>query len=488
MDMQEIKPVFEKKQALLAGDSEKIAAQHAAGKLTARERIGKLLDAGSFVETDTLLSSDGKYSGVVTGYGTVEERPVYLFAQDYTVHGGAMSASQAQKINKILDLAAKTGAPVLCMCDSAGVKVDEGALAMNAFSSVYSRMVKMSGVCPMIAVIQGPVVGGAAMIAELADVTVQVKKIGQLMVYGPTVVGSMNGKTLTAEQVGGADLMLKQGGVSLVAETEDDATNLCVKLLSLLPASNMEAAEIIDTDDMNRVLDENNLQTAAGIMSELADCGEVIEMNTEYGKALKVALARIGGHSVGIVCSDASVNDGMLDAASALKAARFIRFCDAYDLPVVSMIDSKGVVVPDENHQAETLRAVSAMLYAYAEASCGKVSVITGKAVGQSYITMAGKDIADMTYAWPDAVISALTPEAAVQVLNSEELKNGVSRFQLEAAFIAEKAGVIHAASQGLIDDICAPADTRKYIISALEMLESKSDSTPVKKHGNMPL
>lgn len=484
MDM---KLVMEQKEALLAGNQEKISKQHASGKATARERISQLLDAGSFVETDTLLAANGDYAGVVTGYGTVDGRPVYLFSQDFTVHGGAMGVAQAQKINKILDLAVKTGAPVICVSDSAGVKVDEGAKAMNAFASIYARMAKMSGICPMINLVMGPVVGGAAMLSQLADVTVQAKKTSALMVYGPTVVGSLTGKTLNAEQVGGTDAMGKGGAISLAAENEEQAIALCKKVLSYLPGCNREFAELIDNDDLNRVI-TGDAENAEELLKDIADLGEYIELKKEYGKALHTVLCRIGGHSTGIVCCDCSVNEGMIDAESALKAARFIRFCDCYDLPVVSLINSKGVKVPDEDHQADTLRAVSALLYAYAEATTAKISVITGKAIGQSYVAMAGKDIADMTYAWPEAVISALTPEAAVQVLYANELKNGGNRFQLEAAFMAEKAGVINAASEGLVDDICEPAETRKYIITALEMLQTKEEITMDRKHGNMPM
>lgn len=482
----EMKLILEQKEALLSGNTEKIAAQHASGKATARERIEKVLDAGSFVETDTLLADNSEYAGVVTGYGTVDGRPVYLFAQDFTVHGGAMGTAQAKKINKILDLAMKTGAPVLCLSDSAGVKVDEGARAMNAFASIYARMAKISGVCPIINLVMGPVIGGAAMLSQLADITVQVEKIGQLMVYGPTVVGSLTGKTLNAENVGGAAVMSKGGAVSLTASDENEAVTLCKKILSYLPGSNREFAEVIDTDDMNRVIGEQ-YDSAEALMTAIADLGQYIELKASFGSALHTALCRIGGHAVGLVCSD-TADDGMIDSDSALKAARFIRFCDCYDLPVVSLIDSKGVKVPDENHQAETIKAVSALLYAYAEATTAKVSVITGNAIGQSYVAMAGKDIADMTYAWPDAVISALTPEAAVQVLCAKQLREGASRFQLEASFMAEKAGVINAAAEGLIDDVCIPSETRKYIIAAIEMLLTKEENGPDRKHGNNPM
>lgn len=486
IDTQEIELVLQQKQSVLAGDAGKTAKQHASGKLTARERIDALLDAGSFVETDALLSDMEGGSGVVTGYGTVQDRPVYVFAQDFTVHGGAMGEMQSKKICKLLKLALTTGAPVVALCDSAGVRVDEGARAMNAFSAVYAAMSRMSGICPLITVIAGPVVGGAAMIAQLSDITVQVRKIGQLMVYGPTVVGSLTGKNLSAETVGGADAIAAQGGVALTAGTEQEAFSLVIRALQLLPSSNSEYTEILDSDDLNRQLTEAVRESAAALMTEVADAGDVLELYAAFGPEIHTALCRIGGHVCGLVVSDAAVNDGMLSANGAAKTARLISLCDSYDIPVVSLLDSKGIAVPDEAHQAETIKAAAQLLYAYATASCGKVSVITGRAIGQAYVAMAGKENADMTYAWPGAVISALTPEAAVQVLYTEQLEAGKSRFELEAAFAREVADAVSVAKQGLIDDICLPEDTRKYIIAALEMLTGKNETLPDRKHGNM--
>lgn len=490
---QDLKQVLAKKQAILQGDAERIAKQRAAGKLTARERVGKLLDAGSFVELDALVSKNNDYAGVITGYGTVQDRPVYLFAQDFTVHGGAMGEMQAKKICKVLDLAQKTGAPVIALCDSAGVRVDEGAAAMNAYASIYAKMAKMSGVCPMIALVMGPVVGGAALIAQLADVSIEAGKVGQLMVYGPQVMSAMTGKTFDAAAVGGADAMTKQGGIALTAEDEDAALALAIEVLDLLPSCNAEDAAIVDTDDMNRILPQIDADDAGALMAAMADAGKVIELYKEWGKEIRVALCRMGGRSVGLVCSNAKENDGVLTPAAAAKAARFIRLCDCYSLPVVSLINSKGIAVPAVEEQAATMIAAAQLLYAYAEATTAKVSVVVGNAIGQAYVAMGGKANADVTYAWPGAVISALTPEAAVQVLYTEELKAGKepaleTRAKLESEFAANVADGVAAAAAGMIDDVCDPAQTRKYVIAALEMLSSKRDSNPPKKHGNLPL
>lgn len=490
---QELKRVLDKKNGILNGDADRIAKQRAQGKLTARERVAKLVDEGSFVETDALLSRNGDYSGVVTGYGTVQDRPVYLFAQDFTVRGGAMGVQQAQKILKVLDLAQKTGAPVIALCDSAGVRLDEGAAAMNAYAQVYTKMVRMSGVCPMIALVLGPCVGGAALISQLCDVSIMVEKVGKMMVYGPQVMSAISGKTYTDETAGGAKAMAAQGGVALTAENEDAAIALAWQVLDLLPACNAEDAPIVDTDDMNRLLPAIDANDSNALLGAMADAGQYVELYKEWGKEIRVALCRIGGRSVGIVASNAAENEGMLTPAAAAKAARFIRLCDCYSLPVVSLINSKGVAVPEVNSQSWTMISVAQLLYAYAEATCPKVSVVVGNAIGQSYIAMAGKGNADMIYAWPGAVISAVTPEAAVQVLYTKELKEGKepaleTRARLEKEFSEDVADGVAAAAAGMIDDVCDPAETRKLVIAALEMLSSKRESNPPKKHGNLPL
>lgn len=493
MSEQNLKQVLAKKQAILQGDADGIAKQRAAGKLTARERVMKLLDAGSFVETDALVSRGEDYAGVITGYGTVQDRPVYLFAQDFTVHGGAMGKAQAAKICKVLDLAQKTGAPVIALCDSAGVRVDEGAEAMNAYASIYAKLAKMSGVVPVIALVLGPVVGGAALIAQLADVSIEAAGVGQLMVYGPQVVSAMTGKTFDAKTLGGAETMAAQGGVALTAENEDEAISLAVQVLDLLPGSNAEDAPIVDTDDLNRVLPAIDADDSDALLGAMADGASYIELYKAWGKELRIALARVGGRTVGLVAGNAKENDGMLTPAAAAKAARFIRLCDCYSIPVVSLINSKGIAVPDAKAQSWTMITAAQLLYAYAEATTPKVSVIVGNAIGQAYVAMGGKANADMTYAWPGAVISALTPEAAVQVLYVDELKADTkpaleTRAELEAKFAADVADGVAAAKAGMIDDVIDPAETRKHVIAALEMLSSKRESNPPKKHGNLPL
>ena len=349
------------------------------------------------------------------------------------------------------------------------------------------------GVVPVIALVLGPVVGGAAMIAQLADITIEAENVGQLMVYGPQVMSAISGKTVDAKAVGGAKTMAAQGGVALTAKDEDEAISLAVQVLDYLPGCNAEDAAIVDTDDMNRILPVLDAADAESQLAAMADGAAYVELFKDYGKEIRVALTRIGGRPVGLVVGNGKENDGVLTAQSASKAARFIRLCDCYSLPVVSLINSKGVAVPAVDEQAATIKATTQLLYAYAEATTAKVSIVTGNAIGQAYVAMGGKSNADVTYAWPGAVISALTPEAAVQVLYTDDLKADKkpalqSRAELEAKFAADVADGVAAAAAGMVDDVIDPAETRKYVIAALEMLSSKRESNPPKKHGNLPL
>ena len=490
---QELRQVLARKQAILQGDAARIAKQHGAGKLTARERIAALLDQGSFVEMDALLSREGDYAGVVTGYGTVQERPVYVFAQDFTVHGGAMGEQQAQKVCRLLDLALKTGAPVVALCDSAGVRVDEGARAMNAYARIYAKLARMSGVCPILALVLGPVVGGAALIAQLADIAIEAENVGELMVYGPMVVSAMTGRTVDAKKLGGAAAMAEQGGIALTAANEEQAIALAAQVLSLLPSCSAEEADLLDSDDMNRLIPAVEPGDSEALLSQMADGGAFVELYPAWGREIRVALTRVGSRSVGLVVSNAAETDGELTREAAGKAARFIRFCDCYSLPVISLINSRGIQVPEEKNQAALMAAVAQLLYAYAEATVPKVSVVVGNAIGQAFVAMGGQDNADITYAWPGAVISALTPAAAVQVLYQDEMKQATGdpltvRQALEEKFACEVADGVAAAADGMVDDVIDPAQTRKYVIAALEMLSSKQDSNPPKKHGNLPL
>lgn len=487
---QDLKKVQALRTALTTGDEARIKAQREAGKLTAYQRIEKLVDAGSFVELFALVSDKGDAAGVVTGYATVQNRPVYLFAQDFTVHGGAMGKLQALKINKTLDLALKTAAPVIALCDSAGVRIDEGAAGMNAYAEIYKNIARLSGVSPIIAVVLGPAIGGAALIAQLADVSIIAKKVGSLMVFGPQVLAAMNGMDVKVEALGGADMMAAQGGTSLVAATEEEALALTAQLLSLLPGSNVEDADILDSDDLNRLLPDVAPADVNTLLASLFDAGSMVELKASYETGMRTALGRVGGHSVGVVATDG----GYLTAGAMQKAARFVHFMDCFNLPVISLINTNGVKVDKLDNQSWLMNAQSQLLYAYATATVPKLAVVTGSAIGQAYVAMGGKANADVTFAWPGAVISALTPEAAVAVLYGDAVKTDKdttpeqARVKYAAEYIENTASALCAAKDGLVDDVIDPAQTRKLLVASLEMLLSKRDSNPPKKHGNLPL
>ena len=486
---QDLQKVLEIRKAILDGSEQRLKEQRDAGKMTARERVEKLADAGSFVELFAMVSQNEEGAGVITGYGTIDQRPVYLFAQDFTVRGGAMGKAQAAKIVKLLDMALKTGAPVIALMDSAGVRIDEGAAAMSAYSEIYQKLARMSGVCPIVSLVLGPCIGGAALLTQLADVTIVAEKVGQMMVFGPQVMAAMNGMAVKAEEFGGAKVVAEMGACALTAESEDEAIAKAKKVLALLPSSNLEDTEIVDTDDMNRLLPAIDPADADALVNALADAGSAIELYADYGKNIKTVLCRMGGRTVAIVAAS-----GKLCAACLQKAARFVRFADCFAIPVVSLLNTCGVEVDSIKAQGWLFKAQAQLLYAYAEATTAKVAVVTGDAIGQAYVAMGGKGNADVTYAWPAAVISALTPEAAVAILYANEVKADkdlsveAARAKYADKYIDEVAGAVVAAKAGMVDDIIDPATTRQMLISAIEMLASKRDSNPPKKHGNLPM
>ena len=487
---QDLNQIQALRNALHKGDEKRVKAQRDLKKLTARERIEKIADVGSFVELYAFVSRQDEAAGVITGYATVQQRPVYLFAQDFTVHGGAIGKLQAQKINKLLDMALKTGAPVLMLCDSAGVRIDEGAEAMNAYAEIYRNMARLSGVCPMISLILGPCVGGAALLAQLSDISIMAKDVGRLMMFGPQVLSAMNGIDVDAVKVGGADMMAAQGGCTLVAANEEEAIAQAIKLLNLLPASNAEDADLLEADDMNRLLPTVDPADVDALLAHVLDAGTVVELTPAYENGMRTVMGRIAGRSVGVVATAG----GYLTAGALQKAARFVHFMDCFNLPVISFVNTSGVKVNGLDAQSWLMNAQSQLLYAFATATVPKLAVITGNAIGQAYVAMGGKASADVTFAWPGAVISALTPEAAVAVLYADKVSADTastpeaSRAKYASEFVKTAASAVVAAEAGLLDDIINPAETRKVLASALEMLASKRDYNPAKKHGNMPM
>lgn len=484
MDMVERgQAVAEEKAAVLRGNKERAAKQHQEGKNTARERIAKLFDAGSFVEMDALRTD----ANLAAGFGTVNGCAAYCFAQDYASCGGAMTKEQAEKIMKLLHMAQTVGAPVVALLDSAGVKITEGAASLPAYAGILQAMARLSGVCPMICCVMGPCTGLAALLTQVCDFTIQVKKTGTVALHSALVMNGEKGKEKTAEQLFGAETMAAQGVCAMTAENEDAAFAQVAALLDLLPACNMEDAPLTEGDDLNRLTVCEDAGDAAALMADLADENKLIELYAAYGDAVKTALCRMGGRTCGLVASDAAKDGGRLTAAACKKAARFIRLCDCYHLPVVSLVNTDGLSVPAVDGQGELIRGAADLCFAYSEATAPKIAVITGNAVGAAYAAMGGKASADMAYAWPDAMIAPLTAQAAVQTFDGEKLNAGESREELEKQYQAN-CGALFAAKTGMVDDVIEPRETRKHILAALEMLLSKHDVNLPKKHGNLPL
>ena len=482
--LQDLNQVLSRKQAIL--ESAGVEKQKQSGKLTARERVSLLLDGGSFVEQSMLFAD----AGVVTGCGTVEGRPVYVIAQDFAVMDGAVGEKQAKKIVKVLELARKTGTPVVTLCDSNGARVGEGAAALEAYADIFAHMARLSGVVPMIAVVAGPCVGAAAMTAQLSDIVLVAKPAGALLVAGPQVLASTMGKDLKAEDLGGGKTAVEYGAAHLACESEEEAIASVKTLLGMLPANNLEDAPFAPEEDMNRLV-EGLAAGADGreVITALADTGSVVELGKGFTGAV-TALGRMAGRTVAFVYT----GKGDTCDKRMNKITRFVRFADCYNIPVVSLVDSTGFeLFPTIDRQMSVMKAASALVYAYSEATTVKVTLVIGNAVGAMYVAMGGSANADATYAWPGAVISPMTGEAAIQVMWKDQIKASQgdavkAREELAAKYEAEVADGVCAAAAGLVDDVIDPADSRKMVIAALELLSSKRDSNPPKKHGNMPL
>ena len=425
----------------------------------------------------------------MAGSGTVDGRPVFVFAQDFAVMDGAMGAKQAKKIVKILEQARKTGTPVVAMCDSNGARVGEGAAALEAYADVFAHMARLSGVVPMISLVLGPCVGAAAMMAKLSDVVIVSKPAGALMMAGPQVLASAMKKDVKAEELGGADVAVKTGAAHFACESEADAMAKAKAVLGMLPANNLEDAPFFVEEDMNRRLEGFEAGCdGAELIAALADTGSVLEFGKGHTHAV-TALGKMAGRTVAFIYT----GKGDTCDNRMKKIARFVRFADCYNIPVVSLVDSTGLKLFDTvERQMAVLSAASTLVYAYSEATTVKVTLVIGNAIGSAYVAMGGSANADMTYAWPGSVISPMTGEAAIQIMWKDKIMASKgdavkAREELAAQYEAEVADGVNAAVEGLVD-VIDPADSRKMVIAALEILSSKRDSNPPKKHGNMPL
>lgn len=503
--------------AALGGGEKRIAAQHEKGKLTARERLALLLDEGSFEEFDTFVQHrctnfgidathpDG--DGVVTGQGTIDGRLVFVFAQDFTVNGGSLSKTMSEKICKVMDMATKVGAPVIGLNDSGGARIQEGIDSLAGYGEIFERNILASGVIPQISGIFGPCAGGAVYSPALTDFTIMVKDTSYMFLTGPSVVKSVTGEVVDQEQLGGASVHSTKSGVAhFAAENEQDGIDTIKALLSFLPQNNAETAPMKDSSDpvgriddaLNEIIPDNPNKPydMYGVIGSIVDDGIFLEVHKSFAKNIIVGFAHMGGRSVGIVANQPQVLAGVLDINASRKAARFVRFCDAFNIPLVTLVDVPGFLPGTQQEYGAIITNGAKLLYAYGEATVPKVTVTLRKSYGGSHIVMSCKQLrGDVNYAWPTAQIAVMGADGAVGVLYGKELK-AVTDPAEQAQLLEEKkkeyndlfCNPYQAAQKGYIEDVIEPRNTRFRVIRALAMLENKRQELPAKKHDNLPL
>ncbi len=496
------------------GGAGRIEKQHKAGKLTARERIDLLMDPGSFVEIDAFVkhrctefgmeSMEAPAEGVVTGYGTVDGRLVYVYAQDFTVVGGSLGEMHAKKICKVLDLALKMGAPVVGMNDSGGARIQEGVDALSGYGQIFYRNTIASGVIPQISVIMGPCAGGAVYSPALTDFIFMVDKTSQMFITGPQVIKTVTGEEVSSEDLGGAMTHNRTSGVAHFISPDEKACIEDIKrLLSFLPSNNLETAPIIETgDDLNRIEEAlNNIvpenpnkpYDMKEIIKAIVDNGDFLEVQPYYAQNIITAYARINGASIGIIANQPKVLAGCLDINASDKAGRFIRTCDAFNIPILNLVDVPGFLPGTNQEYGGIIRHGAKMLYAYSEATVPKVTMVVRKAYGGAYLAMCSKDLgADMVFAWPMAEIAVMGPEGAANIIFKKDIEGASDPAQARTEKIQEYrdkfATPYIAAGRGFVDAVIEPSETRQRLASAFEMLASKRESRPAKKHGNLPV
>ncbi|HKU49843.1 MAG TPA: acyl-CoA carboxylase subunit beta [Nitrososphaera sp.] len=502
-----------KKQAESGGGPEKIEAQHSKGKLTARERIALLLDEGTFVELDKYVThrsddpSIPKFygDGSVTGFGTIAGRQVFVFSYDFTVLGGSLGEMTGKKIAKAMDHAIKVGCPIIGIIDSGGARIQEGVSSLDAYGDIFFRNTMASGVIPQITASIGPCAGGAVYSPAMTDFVVMVENIGQMFVTGPEVVKEVLSQEVSFEELGGARAHGSKSGVAhFVAKNEYDCFDKIKKLVSFLPQNNTEEPPMAESssDDPNRIdanlvniLPENPYQQydIKEVIKSIVDNGDFFEIHELFAENVFVGFARMGGRAVGIVANQPMYLAGALDIHSSNKAARFIRFCDSFNIPIVTLVDTPGYLPGTDQEHNGIIRHGSKLLFAYCEATVPKITCIVGKAYGGAYIAMGSKNLrADVNYAWPTAEIAVLGPEAAITIIHRKDLKNSpdavATKKKLAKEYRDKFANPYIAAEKGIIDVVIDPAETRPMIIRALDALANKKESRPWKKHGNINL
>lgn len=513
--MDKINDLYDKKQKIaLGGGEDRINKQHSANKNTARERIQMLMDPNSFVEVDAFVEARSiefdmqkkkiAGDGVVTGYGTIDGRLVFVSSQDFTVIGGSLGEMHAKKITKVMDMAIKMGAPFISINDSGGARIEEGIDALSGFGDIFYRNTIASGVIPQISVIMGPCAGGAVYSPAITDFVFMVENTSQMFITGPQVIKSVTGEDVTFEQLGGASTHNSVSGVAhFKSSTEQDCFKEIKNLLSFLPDNNLSDSELMNNDDdLNRVVaelnsivpeDANKPYDMKEIISSIVDNSNFLEVQEDFAKNIIIGFARINGRAIGIIANQPKVNAGVLDVNSSDKASRFVRFCDAFNIPVVTFTDVPGYLPGVEQEHNGIIRHGAKLLYAFAEATVPKINVIVRKAYGGAYIAMNSKHLgADMVFAWPTAEIAVMGPEGAANIIFKKDIAQSDDPITFRTEKIQEYKDKFSnpyvAASRGYVDDVIEPAKTRIHIAAALEMLTSKRETRPSKKHGNIPL
>jgi len=503
-----------REQALAGGGPEAVERQHDRGKLTARERLDILLDDGSFVETDAFAvhrtegsdRHDERFlgDGVVTGHGTIDGRPVCVFSQDFTVFGGSLGEVFAEKMVKIMDLAVRMGVPLVGLNDSGGARIQEGVVSLGGYADIFFRNVRASGVVPQISAILGPCAGGAVYSPAMTDFVFMVRDTSHMFVTGPDVIRTVTGEDVTMEELGGAMTHASRSGVAhFAAPDEQTALEGIAQLLSFLPSNNLEEPPRIEpTDDPERACtlldtfmpDGSNVPyDVRDVIGEVVDDGELLEVAAEFAQNIVIGFARIDGRPVGIVANQPQHLAGVLDIDSASKAARFVRTCDAFNVPIVTFVDVPGFLPGTTQEFDGIIRHGAKLLYAYAEATVPKLTVILRKAYGGAYDVMGSKHIgADLNLAWPSAEIAVMGARGAVSILHRRELSASddpaALAADLEARYSAEFANPWRAAERGYLDAVILPSETRQQLVRGLRFTASKRESSPARKHGNMPL
>ncbi|MDN4607753.1 acyl-CoA carboxylase subunit beta [Sporosarcina highlanderae] len=509
-----INELYDKKREIeLGGGDERIAKQHEKGKLTARERINLLLDEGSFVELNPFVvhrtrdfgmdRQTGPGDGVVTGYGKIDGRPVYLFSQDFTVFGGALGEMHAMKIANVMDLAAKNGAPFIGLNDSGGARIQEGVVSLDGYGEIFYRNAIYSGVIPQISVILGPCAGGAVYSPAITDFVLMTDETSQMFITGPKVIETVTGEKITSEDLGGSKVHNSiSGNAHFRGKDEKTVLEQVRHLLSYLPQNNNEKAPILKADpsddyrkDLADVVpfETTRPYDVRKVIEQVVDEGSFLEVQAEFAKNAVVGFARMKGESVGLVCNQPKVMAGGLDINSSDKIARFIRTCDSFNIPVITFEDVTGFFPGVKQEHGGIIRHGAKILYAYSEATVPKITVILRKAFGGAYVALNSKAIgADVVYAWPNAEIAVMGAEGAANIIFARDIMNSDNPEATRAEKIEEYrmkfANPYVAASHGMVDDVIDPRETRIKLLQALEMMRNKQENRPWKKHGNIPL